>query len=136
MTTIIFPRKRGREIVQRTMFKVSRIKSKDRRQELRKRSTRAENILWGHLKGLREFGCVFRRQHSIGWYIADFYCPRLKLVIELDGGVHERPDQKKYDNERDEFMKSQGLEVHRFKNEEIENDVHRVMHEITKKLGF
>ena len=116
------------------MFNKSRIVLKLRRQGLRKRSTEAEKILWSHLKGLREHGCVFRRQHSIGWYVADFYCQRLKLVIEVDGGVHE--NQQEYDKERDEFMKSQGLKVLRFKNEEIEKDIHQAMQKITKNLGF
>lgn len=90
-----------------------------RRRELRQRNTVAERQLWILLRRFREVGLSFRRQHSIGWYIADFYCPKAKLVIELDGPVHENDESIEYDRIRDEFMKSSGLTVIRFKNHEI-----------------
>ena len=61
----------------------------DRRKELRNNATPQEAILWQHLKD-SNFGCKFRRQHSIGPYIVDFYCPSKKLIIELDGSQHGR----------------------------------------------
>jgi len=92
----------------------------DRRRELRKSPTIAEKQLWVLLRRFRSDGYIFRRQQSIGWYIADFYCDKAKLVIELDGPIHE--DAVEYDKIRDEFMKSNGLTILRFKNEEITND--------------
>lgn len=62
---------------------------KDRRKELRNNLTIAEASLWKYLKGRRMHGLKFRRQHSIGPFIVDFYCPEEKLIIELDGEVHE-----------------------------------------------
>ena len=61
----------------------------------------------------------FRRQHGIGPYIVDFYCPEKRLVIEIDGDSHYNPDTQIYDRKRDDFMKSLGLQVMRFTNQDI-----------------
>ena len=68
----------------------------DRRKELRKNQTKAEEILWFELRN-NKLGAKFKRQHSIGGYIADFYCHTLKLVIEIDGGIHKSKEQREYD---------------------------------------
>src|SRR6187549_1359400 len=71
-----------------------------RAEELRKFPTHEEIIIWGHLSG-NKLGVKFRRQHPISNYIADFYCHSLRLVVEIDGGIHNKPDVKKYDAVRE-----------------------------------
>jgi len=75
---------------------------KPRRQALRSNMTEPEKKLWQILRG-EQMGVKFRRQHGIGHYIADFYCPELKLVIEVDGDSHESADAQAYDAVRHDF---------------------------------
>ncbi len=84
---------------------------KQRRQKLRRAQTDAERFFWQHVRNKQFLGAKFFRQYSIGLYIVDFYCPKLKLAIELDGGQHTEPDAKVYDEERSAFLRSQGIEV-------------------------
>ena len=79
----------------------------DRRKELRQNQTKAEEILWFELRN-NKLGAKFKRQHSIGGYIADFYCQKHKLIIELDGEIHESKENKEYDEVRDKFFKELG----------------------------
>lgn len=90
----------------------------ERRKELRNHSTSEEILLWNYLKHSK-LGVKFRRQHSIGGYIVDFYSPAKKLVIELDGGVHNTKEAKEYDKVRDEFLKGMDLKILRLDNKEI-----------------
>lgn len=89
------------------------------RQELRSSLTKPEVILWSCLKGRQFYGYKFRRQHGTGRYIVDFYCPRLKLAIELDGGQHFSAEGLAYDKERDRCIRSLGIEVLRIPNSEL-----------------
>ena len=73
------------------------------RQTLRNNATSAEAILWRALKGKQVEGLKFRRQFSVGPYVLDFYCPEIRLGIELDGGVHNESYTKEYDEMRTEF---------------------------------
>lgn len=82
---------------------------KERARELRKNGTLSEVILWKILKNKKVAGLDFDRQKVIGNYIVDFYCPRLKLVIEVDGDSHN--DKYEYDSARDDFLKKLGLIV-------------------------
>jgi very-short-patch-repair endonuclease len=86
------------------------------RTELRKNLTPAEASLWNMLKGSRLDGRKFRRQHSVGDYILDFYCPREWLGIELDGQVHRSERAALYDGERKLFLNYNGILVVRFEN--------------------
>jgi leucyl-tRNA synthetase len=97
----------------------------DRRRELRKSPTRAEEILWEELKD-GKLGTRFRRQHSIGGYILDFYCFKARLIIELDGNLHD----KEYDAVRDKFFQDLGYKTLRFKNFEIENNLEDTLNKI------
>jgi very-short-patch-repair endonuclease len=75
--------------------------------ELRRNMTDAELILWDCLKtGVN--GLKFRRQHSIGIYIADFYCHKLKLIVEIDGSIHNKKEVKEYDEKKGNDLKSWG----------------------------
>jgi len=88
---------------------------KEYRRELRNNSTVAEKSLWKSLKGRQVEGLLFRRQYSIEHYILDFYCPELKLAIELDGEVHKQ--QSTYDEERSRhLLERYGIKVLRFEN--------------------
>ena len=89
------------------------------RQGLRNRATPAERALWQALKGQRLAGRKFRRQHSIGRYILDFYCPAEALAIELDGAVHAAPSRREYDTSRQRALERVGVRVLRFSNDEV-----------------
>lgn len=91
---------------------------KSRRQELRQNMPEPERKLWALLRNQR-MGVKFRRQHGIGHYIADFYCPELKLVIEIDGVSHESEAAQNYDQIRSEFMQALGIRTIRFGNKEV-----------------
>ncbi|MEI6127029.1 MAG: type I restriction endonuclease, partial [Pseudomonadota bacterium] len=91
----------------------------ERARELREQQTPAEQIMWELLRDRQFSDLKFRRQHQIGSYIADFYCHELKLVVELDGPVHDRPDVGNKDQKRDEYLKSSGFDVLRVTNDEV-----------------
>ena len=88
-----------------------------RARELRKDQTPAEQTLWECLRDRRFLNAKFRRQHHIGQFIADFYCHTARLVVELDGEIHD--SQKIEDASRDEWMQAHGLRVLRFGNSEV-----------------
>ena len=100
------------------------------RKELRNNLTPAEATLLTTLQKKQLEGRKFRRQHSIGKYVVDFYCPAEKLVIELDGAGHYTPAGSAYDEERDTYLKSLGLKVIRFENLEVFNYLDAVLDEI------
>ncbi|GAB3194214.1 very-short-patch-repair endonuclease [Pontibacter aydingkolensis] len=81
--------------------------------------TPAEKELWGLLRKRRLGSCKFRRQHSIGNYIVDFYCASEKLVIEVDGSVHDTPEAIANDKVRDETLQNLGYKVVRIRNSEV-----------------
>ena len=101
----------------------------DKRKELRNHSTAAEATLWKLLKGSQVSGLKFRRQHSVGPYILDFYCPQIKLAIELDGEVHNR--QVDYDEQRSNYIKiKEGIEVLRFENRTVFENAELIIQQI------
>ncbi|MDX8337735.1 endonuclease domain-containing protein [Draconibacterium sp. IB214405] len=100
---------------------------------LRNNMTVAELLLWEQLKGKKVLGLRFRQQHPIDIFIADFYCHPIKLVIEVDGGIHKSRDQKEYDIGRTGELNYWDIEVVRFTNEEIEKDITRVIEVIKQK---
>jgi len=104
-------------------------KRKELRQKLRSDLPKAERVLWSEMKGSK-MGAKFRRQHGIGNYIVDFYCPEKKLVIEIDGDSHFEVDAIKLDQGREACIKSYGMEVLRFTNNEVHNDLENVLDKI------
>jgi imidazole glycerol-phosphate synthase subunit HisF len=100
--------------------------------ELRKKMTPTEKILWQRLRDYNLEGIKFRRQHPIFNYIADFYCHKTKLVIEIDGGIHNR--QRDYDIQRDQDMMELGIKVIRFKNEQVMKDLNNVLRTIEVEI--
>lgn len=93
--------------------------------ELRHRQTGAEGLLWEQIRSGKINGLKFRRQHPIGQFITDFCCPRLRLIIELDGAIHKY--QKAKDLARTEKLEAKGYRVIRFTNDQITNDLYAVL---------
>ena len=102
--------------------------------EMRENMTEAETVLWEALKS-KHIGDKFRRQHIIGNFIPDFVCLSKRLVIEVDGGYHTDDTQQGLDEGRAEELKQLGFEVIRFTNEEVLNNLDKVVHQITEKLS-
>ena len=102
--------------------------------EMRENMTEAETVLWEALKS-KHIGDKFRRQHIIGNFIVDFVCLSKRLVIEVDGGYHTDDTQQGLDEGRAEELKQLGFEVIRFTNEEVLNNLDKVVHQITEKLS-
>ena len=107
--------------------------TKEKRRELKKEMTQCEKILWRHIRN-DALGVRFRRQYGIGNYIADFYCPNLKLVIELDGSQHFTEEGLEYDKIRENFMKNLGIKTLRFNNNDVINNIEGVLEEINNYL--
>ena len=95
---------------------------------------KAEQILWDQLKGRQFEGLKFRRQHGIGRYVVDFYCPALRLVIELDGGSHFEEGAKEYDELRQSEIEQLGIEFIRFRNDWVYSNLEEVMGLLKKKI--
>jgi len=95
--------------------------------KLRKNQTPAEEIFWQVVRNRQFLNLKFRRQHQIESYIADFYCNELSLIIELDGEIHLNKEQAIKDNDRDEYLTSLGFITYRFTNDEIFNDIEKVL---------
>ena len=100
------------------------------RKELRSHATPAEAVLWKMLKGRHADGMKFRRQQGIGPYVLDFYCPELRLCVELDGSSHDY--KYEYDEQRTEFLQNQGIRVLRFSNEQVWQGIDFVVDEIVR----
>lgn len=98
-----------------------------RSRDLRQRQTYAENKLWQAIRGGRLGGLKFRRQHPISRYFVDFGCEKARLVIELDGGIHDDDDQASYDLVRQREIESLGWLVLRFLNDEVVHELPKVL---------
>ncbi len=100
------------------------------RRGLRTTATPAETTLWHYLKRSQVGGLKFRRQHSVGAYILDFYCPTIKLDIELDGDVHDAPLSYEHDMVRTNYLNQQGIAILRFHNEVVFKNVQGIISSI------
>lgn len=98
-------------------------------QSLRGTETMAERLLWGRLSK-NQLGVKFRRQHPVLNYVADFYCHSAKLIIELDGSVHETPQQQFHDQVRTEALSAHGIKIIRFRNEDVISSIDQVLEKI------
>lgn len=102
------------------------------RRNLRKESTQAEDFLWQHLRNGKLNKLKFKRQHSIGNYIVDFYCASNRLIVEADGSVHHESDQQEKDKLRDENLIEMGFQICRISNYEILFNMENVRQQILK----
>ncbi|MBU4446019.1 MAG: endonuclease domain-containing protein [Candidatus Marinimicrobia bacterium] len=91
----------------------------------------AEIILWSKLKGKQIYGYKFRRQYSVGSYIVDFYCPKLKLAIEVDGMSHLQQGSETRDNERQKYIETYGIQFLRY----INTDIHENLEGVIEQIG-
>ena len=104
------------------------------RRKLRKQMTAAEVALWVMIKNKQLNGERFLRQYSVGRYVLDFYCPKHKLAVELDGAGHFTEEGQSYDAERTKYLNSVGVKVIRFENFEVFEYPMRTLDEIMKYL--
>lgn len=100
--------------------------------ELRRYQTLSERRLWDRLRSRQVAGQRFRRQHPIGRTIVDFICIRKGLIVELDGEIHNK--RKEYDQRRDAWLTSLGYRVIRFKNEQVEKELDKIVEIIRNEL--
>ena len=98
---------------------------------LRNKMTQAEKLLWEKLRN-KQLGVRFKSQHPIGRFIVDFYCHQAKLVVEIDGEIHD--GQKEYDKGRVGEMEEYGIRVLRFRNHEVFEDIEGVVERIRERL--
>ncbi len=103
--------------------------------KLRKSMTDAERKLWHYLRNKQLANLKFRRQHQVGPYFLDFYCPEKKIVVEVDGGQHYSPKGKYNDKIRENFLKKRGLRVLRYSNCDVLLDVEGVLEDIVNEAN-
>ena len=117
------------------MREVSNIpQMKERRRNLRNNLTVTERILWEKIRKKRLKGYKFRRQYSIDYYVLDFYCPALKLAIEVDGEYHNRPEVKIYDEIRQRNIEFYDIKFIRFTNDDVVFRIDYVINSILQQL--
>ncbi len=102
--------------------------------DLRSNPTEAESLLWKYLSKNQLRGFRFKRQHPVKYFIADFYCHKAKLIIEIDGGYHKLLEQFEYDENRGSELEKLGLKVIRFENEQIFRNIESVIKIIIEEL--
>ena len=100
---------------------------------LRKDATKAEQMLWQKLRN-KNMGVRFRRQHPFDMFIIDFYAPAIKLAIEVDGSFHTMGANKEYDAMRTDYLEYKGVNVLRFWNSEVENNLEEIIKKIKDKI--
>jgi very-short-patch-repair endonuclease len=103
--------------------------------ELRQRATPAEAFAWELLRDRRFLGLKFRRQHQIGDYVVDFYCDEQKLVVELDGPIHDTSERQQVDHKRDAYLKALGLTVLRIPNQHLLDQTEETLRGIAEAGG-
>src|SRR5689334_23292238 len=112
----------------------NRYNEREKRKFLRNNTTKAEELLWEELKNKKMMGYKFRRQFSIGSYVVDFYCPSLKLAIEVDGPAHNTPVAIEYDKNREEEIDNLKIKFLRFLNEEVYSNLNSVTERIRNEI--
>ncbi|MBN1169166.1 endonuclease domain-containing protein [Candidatus Woesebacteria bacterium] len=108
---------------------------KNSRRDLRRNQTKAECKLWHHLRNRRLKGNRFTRQYSVGKYILDFYCPKKKLAIEIDGGQHNKTIKRKQDKIRTNYLNALEIKVIRYWNNQVLDKTNEVLEDILKHLN-
>jgi very-short-patch-repair endonuclease len=103
------------------------------RRQLRKQNVPAEKVLWQKIKR-KQLGYRFLRQFSIGRFVVDFYCPEKRIAIEIDGFTHSADNEIKKDMIKENYIKSLGLDLIRFKNSEIYNDMDLVLNFLNDRI--
>ncbi|MFH1598317.1 MAG: DUF559 domain-containing protein [Patescibacteria group bacterium] len=110
-------------------------RTKGSRRYLRRQMPPAEHILWLHLRNKQLEGFKFRRQYSISKYVVDFYCPKARLAIEIDGPTHLSDQARIYDKERQQFIESFGIRFLRVNNLDVYKNMEGVIERICRLLS-
>jgi len=105
----------------------NRTDEKTKRRDLRNSSPQSEALLWAHLRQRQVDSLRFRRQYSVGAYVLDFYCPEVKLAIEIDGATHDGDEAAEYDANRQAWIEQFGIRFLRFSNQQVRNDINSVL---------
>lgn len=116
-------------------FVFNATRMKERRRDLRTKQTESEELLWNQLRA-HKLGYKIKRQYSLGNYVADFFCKEKKLAIEIDGGIHNKSDVKKYDEYRQQYLEALGVTIIRFTNEDISKNMQKVIQNIKLSLAL
>ena len=122
-------------VIERNMFYGASRNIFEKASELRRNMTEAEKILWIELKNKKIFNIRFRRQHPIDIFIADFYCHKYKLVVEVDGNIHSEEEVKERDDGRSHDIEKLGIKILRFTNKEVMTDIQTVKHRILDEIN-
>ena len=109
---------------------------KGRRRELRSKQTETEKLVWELIRARKFNNHRFVRQYSIGPYILDFYCPKLKIAIELDGPIHTMADTKLYDQERTVYLEGFGIQVIRYRNQDVLKNPNQFLSSLSPLLSI
>ena len=113
----------------------NKLSEKEKRRRLRKKTSSSEKIVWTYLRRKQILDERFLRQFSVDYYVLDFYCPRLRLAIEIDGDSHFiNQDAIDYDRERQDYIENLGITFLRFTNAQANQSNDDVMNEITNKV--
>jgi very-short-patch-repair endonuclease len=102
---------------------------------MRTEPTGAEAVLWDALRDRRLGGAKFRRQHALGTFVLDFYCPAARLCIEVDGEVHDDADQQVRDEARSRVLAAHRIRVLRIRNDAVLTDLGAVLRRISSELA-
>jgi very-short-patch-repair endonuclease len=106
----------------------------EKRRSLRENMPKAEALIWQRLRRRQIEGCKFRRQYGVDVYVIDFYCPELRLAIEIDGDIHFQGDAPIYDAARQEFLEAIGMRVLRFSNQQVYENLDAVIEAIALRI--
>ena len=108
-------------------------RDKEKRRILRANLTDAEKVLWRFLRN-KQLGHYFHRQYSVGRYVLDFYCPKVRLAIEVDGGGHAEKTQWEYDRARDRYLTGNNIHVLRFWNNDVLKNTPSVIESVINEI--
>ena len=125
-----------KKFIEKDMFFGAKAEIFDLALRMRENPTKAEKAMWEILRKFRKSGYPFRRQHPIEFYIADFYCHKLRLVIEVDGEIHSERDIQIHDEGRTGEMERFGIRVLRFTNDHILNNSDSVFEQIKNVITY
>ncbi len=114
----------------------NRTTEKQKRRQLRKDQTFCEKIMWQYLRDRRLLGVKFRRQYSVDKFVIDYYCPELKLAVELDGSIHDNPEQKEYDKQRQLYLEKFGIRFVRVTNDELMSNANMAFKKIEEVINI
>lgn len=111
------------------------MQSQEYKKYLRRNQTEPEKQFWNLVRNKQVRGLKFRRQHQVGKYIVDFYCPSVRLIVEIDGETHASEAGKLNDNIRTRFLQSHGYKVVRYTNREVIGNLDGVYQDLLKQLN-